>query len=231
MKTQIRLLQGAVWSGSTLFAIPSAPFGLITLWWDHIVQILEWLQQIFWVSEYLGNLWYMAKANTVWLVRHFVVHASFCQKLLHLSLIPRNYVRFKFSRYIYNEISSPVHRFLRKGFHGNPVVYKFPSNRTICASISPNTISTPNLSCLGQNINAQVLNANSCRDYSSIVVNLTDELKIPFIWPDFYCQWYQTRVCNIGLELSCILLRSHDHKTLNNYVLCIRRENDKTWMK
>ena len=52
VQTQI----GAVWSGSTLFAIPSASFGLITLWQSHIVQILEWLQQIFWVSEYLGNL-------------------------------------------------------------------------------------------------------------------------------------------------------------------------------
>ena len=40
---------GAVWSGFTLFAIPSASFG-------HRVQILEWLQQIFWVSGYLGNI-------------------------------------------------------------------------------------------------------------------------------------------------------------------------------
>ena len=32
VQTQIRLLQGAVWSESTLFAIPSASFGLITLW-------------------------------------------------------------------------------------------------------------------------------------------------------------------------------------------------------
>ena len=59
VQTQIRLLlkaKGAVWSGSTLFAIPSASFGLITIWQSHIVQILEWLQQIFWVSEYLGNL-------------------------------------------------------------------------------------------------------------------------------------------------------------------------------
>ena len=46
----------AVWSGSTLFAIPSASFGLITLWKSHIIQILELLQQIFWVSKYLGNL-------------------------------------------------------------------------------------------------------------------------------------------------------------------------------
>ena len=32
----------AVWSGSTLFAILSASFGLITLSQSHIVQILEW---------------------------------------------------------------------------------------------------------------------------------------------------------------------------------------------
>ena len=48
--------RGAVWSGSTQFAIPSASFELITLWYSHIVQMLAWLQQIFWVSEYLGNL-------------------------------------------------------------------------------------------------------------------------------------------------------------------------------
>ena len=33
--------RGAVWSGSTLFAIPSASSGLITLWQSHIGQILE----------------------------------------------------------------------------------------------------------------------------------------------------------------------------------------------
>ena len=44
--------------GFTLFAILSASFGLITLWKSHIAQILEWLQQIFGVSEYLGNLRY-----------------------------------------------------------------------------------------------------------------------------------------------------------------------------
>ena len=49
--------RGAVWSGSSLFAIPSASFGFITLWQSHIVQILQWLQQTFWVSEYLGKLW------------------------------------------------------------------------------------------------------------------------------------------------------------------------------
>ena len=38
VQTQIKL------SGSTLFAILSASFGLITLWQSHIVQILEWLQ-------------------------------------------------------------------------------------------------------------------------------------------------------------------------------------------
>ena len=41
---------GAVWSGSTLFAIPFAPFGHI----QSLVQILGWLQQIFRVSEILG---------------------------------------------------------------------------------------------------------------------------------------------------------------------------------
>ena len=51
--------RGTVWSGSTLFAIPSASFGLITLWYSHIVQILECLQKIFCVSEYLGNLRYL----------------------------------------------------------------------------------------------------------------------------------------------------------------------------
>ena len=61
VQTQIRLLLEAVWSGSTLFAIPFASFGLITLWLSHIVQNLEWLQQIVWVSEYLGNLRYIAE--------------------------------------------------------------------------------------------------------------------------------------------------------------------------
>ena len=40
--------RGAVWSGSTLFAIPSAFFGSITLRKSHL-----------WVSEYLGNLRYL----------------------------------------------------------------------------------------------------------------------------------------------------------------------------
>ena len=35
-----QMLLGAVWSGSTPFAILSASFGLITLWQSHIVQIL-----------------------------------------------------------------------------------------------------------------------------------------------------------------------------------------------
>ena len=40
----------AIWSESTLFAIPSASVGCITEWNSHVVQILEWLQQIFRVS-------------------------------------------------------------------------------------------------------------------------------------------------------------------------------------
>ena len=55
VQTQIR---GAVSSESTLFAILSESFGFIALWQSHIVHILEWLQQFFWVSEYLGNLRY-----------------------------------------------------------------------------------------------------------------------------------------------------------------------------
>ena len=50
--------RGAVWSGSTLVAIPSASFGCITLRKRDLVQLLEWLQHIFGVSEYLGNLRY-----------------------------------------------------------------------------------------------------------------------------------------------------------------------------
>ena len=45
VQTQIRQLVQAVWSGSTLFAIPSASFGAILL------KILGWLQQIFRVSQ------------------------------------------------------------------------------------------------------------------------------------------------------------------------------------
>ena len=40
VQTQIRLLLGAVWSGSTLFAIPSASFGCITLRKSLLVQLL-----------------------------------------------------------------------------------------------------------------------------------------------------------------------------------------------
>ena len=47
---------GAVWSGSTLFAILSASFWRITLWLINFVQILGWLQQFFRVSEFLGVL-------------------------------------------------------------------------------------------------------------------------------------------------------------------------------
>ena len=35
VKTQIRP-RGAVWSGSTLYAILSAPFGHIIIWWSHV---------------------------------------------------------------------------------------------------------------------------------------------------------------------------------------------------
>ena len=52
VQTQIRLLL-AVWSGSTLFAIPSAPFGHSTLWYNIFVRIKgDYLK--FQVSENLG---------------------------------------------------------------------------------------------------------------------------------------------------------------------------------
>ena len=59
--------RGAVWSGSTLFAIPSASFGYITLRKRHLVQLLGWLQQIFWVSEHLGNLRYKKNPTKIFL--------------------------------------------------------------------------------------------------------------------------------------------------------------------
>ena len=43
VQTQIRLLLGAVWSGSTPFAIPSSSFGCITLKKRHLVHFLGWL--------------------------------------------------------------------------------------------------------------------------------------------------------------------------------------------
>ena len=58
VQTQIRVLQekqpdqGLHCLPFCLHRLDSLPYG------SHIVQILEWLQQIFWVSEYLGNLWY-----------------------------------------------------------------------------------------------------------------------------------------------------------------------------
>ena len=55
VQTQIRLLLIRVYT----VCLPAASFGLITLWQSHKVQILEWLQQIFGVSEYLGNLRYL----------------------------------------------------------------------------------------------------------------------------------------------------------------------------
>ena len=48
----------AVWSGSTLFAIPSASSWCISLRLNHFVQMLG-LQQMFQVSELLGFVWYI----------------------------------------------------------------------------------------------------------------------------------------------------------------------------
>ena len=48
--------RGAVWSGSTLFAILSTSFRPITLKYSNTVPILEQLKQFFWVSEFSGFL-------------------------------------------------------------------------------------------------------------------------------------------------------------------------------
>ena len=58
VQTQIRLLLGAVWSGSSLFAIPFASFGQNILWFGLFVWILGSLQQSFLVCENLGTLRY-----------------------------------------------------------------------------------------------------------------------------------------------------------------------------
>ena len=51
--------RGAVRSGSTLFAIPNASFGCITLKETPSCSTFRVITTIFWVSEYLGNLRYM----------------------------------------------------------------------------------------------------------------------------------------------------------------------------
>ena len=50
--------RGAIWSGSSLFAIPFASFRRNTLWFGFFVWISGRLQQSFLASENLGTLWY-----------------------------------------------------------------------------------------------------------------------------------------------------------------------------
>ena len=70
VQTQIRLLleeqshQGLS-SGSTLFAITDASLCAYSSE-SHLVKILGWLQQIFWVSEHLGFLWHFIAMVNVW---------------------------------------------------------------------------------------------------------------------------------------------------------------------
>ena len=52
--------RGAVWSGSSLFAIPFASFGQIILWFGLFVWVLGSLQQSFLASENLGTLQYVS---------------------------------------------------------------------------------------------------------------------------------------------------------------------------
>ena len=106
--------RGAVWSGSTLFAIPAASFGCITLRKSHLVQLLGWLLQIFWVSEILGFLRYEDKTRPVegnndpaicwwkqqlWKESHIPLHyrcSHFCSQTIRfllkkLPILLRNY--------------------------------------------------------------------------------------------------------------------------------------------
>ena len=67
--------QTAVWSGSTLFAIPSASFGCtsasfgcITLRKSHLVQLSGWLQQIFGCPKFYDfyGMWYTVMIVNIW---------------------------------------------------------------------------------------------------------------------------------------------------------------------
>ena len=55
---------GSVWSRSTLFAIPSASFGCISLRKSHLVQLLGWLQQISNILGFLRHIMW-SPSNTV----------------------------------------------------------------------------------------------------------------------------------------------------------------------
>ena len=59
VQTQIRLLLEEVWSGSSLFAIPFAPFRQNNQRFSLFVWILGSLQQKYLVSENLGTLRYV----------------------------------------------------------------------------------------------------------------------------------------------------------------------------
>ena len=76
VQTQIR---GAVWSGSTMFAIPS---GSITLRKIHLIQLLGWLQQIFRVSEFLGILRNVYDSmSPIILLEHMVMNCTLNEHL------------------------------------------------------------------------------------------------------------------------------------------------------
>ena len=69
-KTVQTQMRGAVWSGSTLFAVPSASFGWITLRKSHLVQLLGWLQQIFRCPNIKGHFGYspVSLFNILWFI-------------------------------------------------------------------------------------------------------------------------------------------------------------------
>ena len=76
-------IRGAVWSGSTLFATPSASFGCITLRKSHLVQLFGWLQQILGVRTFRNFTVSSIERFTSYLIPGF---SHYCYQLLHAIL-------------------------------------------------------------------------------------------------------------------------------------------------
>ena len=82
VQTQIKLLLEEQ-SDQGLHRLPFRLHLLASLLYDRaIVQILEWLQQIFWVSEYLGNLRYTLMKNIAFVTLFsFWIHVMVLEKI------------------------------------------------------------------------------------------------------------------------------------------------------
>ena len=75
VQTQIRLLLEEQ-SDQGLHCLPFRlhPLALLTYGRANIVQILKWLQQIVWLSEYLGNLWLSEYLGNLWLSEYLEIY-------------------------------------------------------------------------------------------------------------------------------------------------------------